>query len=90
MYPLKQFFLEYYKKHKNEIVLHFYLTLQKVLKEHENCTDFCELIFYDGKYWFVGRCSRYRHFFLDKNENDKYKDVGQILLQRIRKLQRSR
>jgi hypothetical protein len=44
------FFLEYYKKHKNEIVLHFYLTLQKVLKEHENCTDFCELIFYDGKY----------------------------------------
>lgn len=50
MYPLKQFFLEYYQKHKNEIVLHFYLTLQKVLKEHENCTDFCELIFYDGKY----------------------------------------
>jgi hypothetical protein len=64
---------KYYQKHKNEIVLHFYLTLQKVLKEHENCTDFCELIFYD-----------------DKNENDKYKDVGQILLQRIRKLQRSR
>ncbi|XP_015837813.1 stimulator of interferon genes protein homolog isoform X2 [Tribolium castaneum] len=62
----------YYAKHKNDIVLQFYLTLQKVLKEHENCTDFCELIFYD-----------------DKDENGDIKDVGQILLQRIRKLQRA-
>ncbi|KAJ3645830.1 hypothetical protein Zmor_023460 [Zophobas morio] len=62
---------KHYKKHKNDIVLQFYLTLQKVLKEHENCTNFCELIFYD-----------------DKDENGKYKDVGQILLQRIKKLRK--
>ncbi|XP_044253827.1 stimulator of interferon genes protein [Tribolium madens] len=62
----------YYAKHKNDIVLQFYLTLQKVLKEREDCTNFCELIYYD-----------------DKDENGDLKDVGQILTQRIRKLQRA-
>ncbi|RZB40761.1 TMEM173 domain containing protein [Asbolus verrucosus] len=60
----------HYMKHKDDVVLQFYLTLKKVLKEHENCTNYCELIFYD-----------------DKDENGRYKDVGKILLQRIKKLE---
>lgn len=43
-----KYFLEYYNKHKNDIVLQFYLTLKKVL-EKDRLNEFCELIYYEGK-----------------------------------------
>ncbi|KAJ3644973.1 hypothetical protein Zmor_022669 [Zophobas morio] len=38
-----------YKKNKDKVVLKFNLALQKILQEHENCTNYCELVYYDDK-----------------------------------------
>lgn len=40
-------FSVYYKKHKNEITLQFFLTLQKIL-EDTKCHEICELVFFEG------------------------------------------
>lgn len=56
---------EYYTRHKNDILLQFYLTLKQIL-EHENMDSMCELVYYE-----------------DMDENNKFYDVGRILLDRI-------
>lgn len=47
------FFAVYYRKHKNEICLQFYLTLKRVLKDSK-FDECCELIFFEGKTFFSG------------------------------------
>lgn len=60
---------ELYMKHRKEILLNFYLTLRKLLKEDETCCDLCEVIFYD-----------------DKNGKDGFRDVGDVILDRLRQI----
>ncbi|XP_023014412.2 transmembrane protein sting [Leptinotarsa decemlineata] len=61
----------YYEKHKNDIILQFYLTLKKVL-ERTGLNEFCELIYYEDSYQEDGKTCYY--------------DVGKIILTRLKKI----
>lgn len=41
-------YLEYYNRHKDDILLQFYLTLKRILEDNQ-MHMMCELVFYEGK-----------------------------------------
>lgn len=61
----------FYKKHLQELVALFYKSIRKIIKEDRDCCDLCELVYYVD---------------LDEHGN-RCVNVGQLLLERIRKLQ---
>ncbi|XP_018576991.1 stimulator of interferon genes protein [Anoplophora glabripennis] len=66
---------EYYDKHKNDIILQFYLTLKQILKR-TGLDEFCELIYYED--------------YPQNTEANStpYYDVGKIILTRIKELKK--
>ncbi|KAJ8975245.1 hypothetical protein NQ317_007365 [Molorchus minor] len=66
----------YYEKHKNDIILQFYITLKKVL-ERTGLNQFCELIYYED--WYK-----------DQDNQICYYDVGKIILKRLKELKKQR
>ncbi|KAJ8916821.1 hypothetical protein NQ315_005828 [Exocentrus adspersus] len=67
---------DYYNKHKNDIILQFYLTLKNVL-EKTGLSEFCELIYYEDY-----PHNNYIHPI-------PYYDVGKIILTRLKELKKN-